>query len=73
MASRKEIIKTLKVYLKKDIADIKEAIEDHFEKKVSKKELLKVLKDIVQMIDNALLHLQWVNQILLLLCTIINN
>ena len=47
MASRKEIIKTLKVYLKKDIADIKEAIEDHFEKKVSKKELLKVLKDIV--------------------------
>ena len=47
MASRKEIIKTLKVYLKKDIADIKEVIEDHFEKKVSKKELLKVLKDIV--------------------------
>lgn len=47
MATKAKVIKALKTFLKRDIAEIKEAVEDHMERKVSKKEFIKILKSII--------------------------
>ncbi len=47
MKTKPEIIKAIKKHVKSDIAYIKEVVDDHLERKSTKKEFLTILKAII--------------------------